>query len=419
MKDRRYASITEVSELIRQQKVSPVELVRDALKSIEELNPRLNAFITILADQSLEAAQNAEADIKNGLWKGPLHGIPIGVKDFFDTAGIKTTGAFAPFQNRIPTQDAEVVRRLKKAGAIILGKMNMHELGMGTTSLVSCFGPVHNPWDLNHVAGGSSGGSAAAVAAGLCFATVDTDAIGSCRLPASCCGVTGFKPTFGLISTEGILAGEPVDAETAQTLAYIGHTAFTCRTAEDAAVLLNLLADPAVSTSKYKDDYRLALDSTKKPSIGIVQNFAATDEVRAAFLRAVETLHALGYTIHEDIELAFPSFDFTQIEADRQAVSRTLFQQSDVLLLPATTGSTPTIAEATAAGPQAVSADNTFFCNYYGLPAISIPCGLSTNGLPLGLQIVGPQWGEGSVLAIAHAFQKATAWHRKHPVLAH
>jgi aspartyl-tRNA(Asn)/glutamyl-tRNA(Gln) amidotransferase subunit A len=388
------------------------------LKSIEELNPKLNAFITILADQSLEAAQHAEADIKNGQWKGPLHGIPIGVKDFFDSAGITTTGAFEPIQNRVPTVDAEVVTRLKNAGAIILGKMNMHELGMGTTSLVSSFGPVHNPWDRNYVAGGSSGGSAAAVAVGLCFATVDTDAIGSCRLPASCCGVTGFKPTFGLISTEGILAGEPVDAETAQTLAFIGHTAFTCRTSADAAIMLNVLAHPAMSTSKEQDDYRLTLATTQKPSISIVKNFRATNEIRAAFVRAVETLQALGYPINEHIQLAFPSFDFTQIETDRETVSHTLFQQSDVLLLPTTTDLTPTIAEAAAAGPQALSADNTFFCNYFGLPAISIPCGLSANGLPLGLQIVGPQSGEGSVLAIAHAFQKATAWHLKHPVLA-
>jgi aspartyl-tRNA(Asn)/glutamyl-tRNA(Gln) amidotransferase subunit A len=182
--------------------------------------------------------------------------------------------------------------------------------------------------------------------------------------------------------------------------------------------MLNVLAHPEMSTSKEKDDYRLAFATTKKPNLGIVKNFTATDEVWAAFLRAVETLQALGYTIQETIQLAFPSFDFTQIETDRQAVSHALFQQSDVLLLPTTTDLTPTIAEATAAGPQAVSADNTFFCNYYGLPAISIPCGLSINGLPLGLQIVSTHWGEGSVLDIAHVFQKATAWHIKHPVLA-
>ena len=153
MSDQRFVSITEVSELIRQKQMSPVELVRDALKRIEELNPKINAFITILADQSLEAAQNAEVDIKNGQWKGPLHGIPMGVIDFFDTTGIKTTGAFEPLKNRLPTVDAEVVTRLKNAGAIILGKLNMHELGKGTTSLMSCFGPVHNLWDHNYVAG--------------------------------------------------------------------------------------------------------------------------------------------------------------------------------------------------------------------------------------------------------------------------
>ena len=369
----------------------------------------------MLADQSLEDAQKAEADIRNGQWNGPLHGITVGVKDFFDTAGIKTTGAFEPFINRVPTVDAEVVTRLKNAGAIIIGKMNMHELGMGTTSLVGCFGPVHNPWDQNHVAGGSSGGSAAAVAAGLCFATVDTDAIGSCRLPASCCGVTGFKPTFGLISTKGILAGEPVDEETAQTLAYISHTAFTCRAVEDAAIMLNALANPAMSTSKEKKDYRLALTTTQKPSIGIVKNFKATDEVRAAFLQAVETFRSLGFTIHENIQLAFPSFDFKQIVESRQTISQTLFKQIDVLLLPTTTDVPPTIGEAQAAGPQAVSSDNTFFCNYYGFPAITIPCGFSANGLPLGLQIVAPQRGEGSILATGYAFQKATAWHEKHP----
>jgi aspartyl-tRNA(Asn)/glutamyl-tRNA(Gln) amidotransferase subunit A len=411
-----YSSIHELSKRIREQRVSPVVIVNTCLKRIEALNPKLNAFITVLADQAVEQAKDIEAEIKAGNWRGPLHGIPVGVKDFFDTAGIRTTGAFEPLKNRVPTKDAEVVTRLKNAGAIIIGKMNMHELGMGTTSLMSCFGSVHNPWDQNYVAGGSSGGSAAAVAAGMCFSTVDTDAIGSCRLPASCCGVIGFKPTCGLISTKGILDGELVDEETAQSLFYLSHTAFTCRMAEDAAILLKVLTCPAESKSEYTNDDSLAFDTTNQPRIGIVTNFKATDEVRTAFLRAVDTFHALGYAICENIQLAFPSFDFMQIEEDRQTVSQKLFKQSDVLILPTTTDVTPAIDEAKTEGPQAVSSDNTFFCNYYGLPAISVPCGFDAHALPLGLQIVGKPGDEGAVLQLAHQYQTATEYGKKHPI---
>jgi aspartyl-tRNA(Asn)/glutamyl-tRNA(Gln) amidotransferase subunit A len=255
-----------------------------------------------------------------------------------------------------------------------------------------------------------------AVAAGLCFSTVDTDAVGSCRLPASCCGVTGFKPTFGFISTQGILEGEPVDAETAQTLAYISHTAFTCRTVEDAAILLHVLADPGFSKNGLKNDYRLSFSTSTTPRIGIVENFTATDEVRTAFLRAVEMFHSLGCAIQEHIHLAFPSFDFRQVEEDRTTVSQTLFKRSDVLLLPTTTDATPTIDEAQTAGPQAVSSDNTFFCNYYGLPAISVPCGFDAHGLPLGLQIVGKPWDEETVLQLAHRYQTENEYGKQHPI---
>ena len=410
----RYSSITEVSELIRQKKVSPVELVTECLDRIEQLQPQLNAFITVTADQALEAARIAGGDIQNGNWKGPLHGIPVGVKDFFDTAGIKTTAAFAAFKDRVPATDAEVVSKLKDAGAIVLGKLNMHELGMGTTSVISYFGAVHNPWHTDFVAGGSSGGSAAAVAAGLCYATVDTDAVGSCRLPAACCGVTGFKATYGLLSTKGILEGEATD----DFIILVGHTAFTCRSAEDAAILLNVLANPEVNQSTLKTAYHLASGTTRKARIGIVKNFKATKEVRTAFLHAVETFHAPGYTTHEiDAPLEILSFDLKHIEENRQAMSQSLFQDIDVLLLPTTTDIPPDIEEARATGPQAVSPDNTFFCNYYGLPAISIPCGFSKNGLPSGLQIVGPRWGEGAVLDVACTFQQATQWHNKHPML--
>src|SRR6185369_4606903 len=188
-----YARIIDAAKLIRKQSVSPVELVEACLKRIEDLNPKLNAFITVLNDQAREQARIAEAEIKAGKWRGPLHGIPVGIKDFYDTAGIRTTAAFEQFKDRIPAKDALGLQKLKKAGAIIIGKTNMHQLGMGTTGLESAFGPARNPWNADYIPGGSSSGSAAAVASGLCYATLDTDAIGSCRLPAACCGVVGFK----------------------------------------------------------------------------------------------------------------------------------------------------------------------------------------------------------------------------------
>jgi len=410
----RYASITEVSELLRQKHISPVELVAECLERIEQLQAHLNAFITVTAEQALQAAKGAEREIQHGLWKGPLHGIPVGVKDFFDTAGIRTTAAFAAFQDRVPTQDAEVVTQLKAAGAIVLGKLNMHELGMGTTSVTSSLGAVHNPWNTEYIAGGSSGGSAAAVAAGLCYATVDTDAVGSCRLPAAICGVVGFKGTYGLISTKGILEGEQADEFTI----LLAHPAVTCRTVEDAAILLmNVLANPTGSHSQMRTDYHSAFGSTQRATLGIAKHFKATDEVRQVFLQTLETFHALGYTTCDiDAPLDFPSIDLKDIEKNRTTISQSLFKDIDVLLLPTTTDVTPSIEEAEATGPQAVSADNTFFCNYYGLPAISIPCGFSNDGLPVGFQIVGPRWGESMVLDVAQVFQQATQWHRKHPI---
>jgi aspartyl-tRNA(Asn)/glutamyl-tRNA(Gln) amidotransferase subunit A len=234
----------------------------------------------------------------------------------------------------------------------------MHELGMGTTSVTSYFGAVHNPWNTDYVAGGSSGGSAVAVAAGLCYATVDTDAVGSCRLPAACCGVVGFKGTYGLLSTKGILEGEAAD----EFIILLSHTAFMCRTAEDAAILLKALANPEVSQGQLKTDYHLAFDTIKKPNIGIVKNFKATDEVRTAFLSAVETFRSLGYSTRDiDAPLEVPSFDLKHIEADRQTISQSLFADIDVLLLPTTIERAPGIEEARSKGPQAVPADNTFF----------------------------------------------------------
>src|SRR6202011_3887877 len=184
----------EASELVRQRKVSPVELTHACLAQIEKLNPALNAFITVTAESATAEARAAEAEVQRGKWRGPLHGVPIALKDGFDTAGVRTTAASGVFADRVPAEDAEVVRRLKAAGAVLVGKLNMHEFAYGATSVPSHFGPVHNPWRLDRIAGGSSGGSGAAVAAELCYGALGSDTGGSIRQPAAYCGIVGLKP---------------------------------------------------------------------------------------------------------------------------------------------------------------------------------------------------------------------------------
>jgi aspartyl-tRNA(Asn)/glutamyl-tRNA(Gln) amidotransferase subunit A len=204
------ATITELAPRLRSGVLSPVTLTEHCLRRIRALNDQLHAFITVTTDLALEQAHQAATELASGRWRGPLHGVPVAVKDFYDTASIRTTAAFEHFAHRTPTCDAALVVALRDAGAVLVGKTNMHRLGMGTTSLDSHFGPVVNPWNMDRVAGGSSGGSAVAIAAGLCFATIDTDAIGSGRLPAALCGVVCLKPTYGVLDSTGILAGEPV-----------------------------------------------------------------------------------------------------------------------------------------------------------------------------------------------------------------
>src|SRR6266498_552871 len=253
-----HSTLQEIANLIREQKVSPVEVVDACLERMEELNPKLNTFITVLADQARAQAQVAETEIKAGKWRGPLHGIPVAIKDFYDTAGIKTTAAFEHFKDRVPEKDALGVSKLKEAGAILIGKTNMHQLGMGTTGLESYFGPVRNPWNPDYIPGGSSSGSAAAVASSMCYATLDTDAIGSCRLPAACCGVVGFKGTYGLISSKGILEGEEAD----EMILWLSHPAITTRSVADTAIMLDVLAERTKQTKTV--DYTRALKRNRK-----------------------------------------------------------------------------------------------------------------------------------------------------------
>ena len=372
-----------------------MDVVDACLARIEELNPRLNAFITVLDEEARAQARAVDADIKAGRWRGPLHGIPVGIKDFYDTANVRTTAAFEPFRNRVPKRDAQAVETLKDAGAIIIGKTNMHQLGSGTTGLESYFGPVRNPVNEAFVPGGSSSGSAAAVASGMCYATLDTDAIGSCRLPAACCGVAGFKPTFGAISTKGILDGEKTD----ETILWLSHAGITTRTVGDTWIVFDALAES-----------RPQPDATANPRVGVADNFSADDEIARAFEVAVELGRTLGYPlVRASAPLDMPTFgDLRSIDVDRRTIAQRAFRNIDVLLLPTTATAVPAVEEAKGK-PQALSPSNTMFANYFGLPAISVPCGFDSHGLPVGLQIVGKPSDEATVLQVARGFETAAS----------
>ena len=403
-----YDSIAELSRRIHEQTASPVEVVAVCLKRIETLNPILNAFITVMADDARDHAKTAEAEIKAGKWRGPLHGLPVAVKDFYDTAGVATTAGFEQFKSRVPDTDAEVVKRLRQAGAIVIGKTNMDALGMATTGLTSYFGPVRNPWNGDYVTGGSSAGSAAAVAAGLCFATVDTDAVGSVRLPAACCGVVGFKGSSDLISKKGILGDQPVD----DFIRWMAQAAVTTRSVADTALVLDVLTDR-------EDDFAAHVakaDITVR--IGVGNNFVADAEVTQAFEEAVTALRDAGYDTR-DAAVPFGNASrgsMATIEADRVGIAAEAFTDVDVIVLPTLNSIVPTVAEAATNPAQGVSAETTAFANYYNLPVVSVPCGFDSHDMPIGLQIVGKAGDERNVLNVAHRYELAAKVGLRHPI---
>ena len=453
-------SIVETSELLRKRELSPVELTKNCLAQIEKLNPTLNAFITVTPDLALEQARVAEAEILRGHWRGPLHGIPLAVKDLIDTAGIRTTAASALFKDRIPTEDAEVVRRLKDAGAVLLGKQNLHECAYGGSSMISYYGEVHNPWNPAHITGGSSGGSAAAVAADLCYGAIGTDTAGSVREPASQCGIVGLKPTYGRVSVRGVI---PLSL----SLDHIGPIA---RTVSDTAVMLQAIAGydakDVNSANMPVGDYLAATrDGSRPPRVGVPRKFFYEDldpEVASAVEQALGVLGGMSDGLR-DIEVDVPT-DRTLQTAEAYAyhaefVSRSpelyqpetlrricrgedisvaefeqrrhelkqirseihnMFEDIDVLVTPTTPVSAPAIDELKQNPDllrprELLLLRNTRPVNVWGLPAISVPCGFTTAGLPIGLQIIGPHWGEGIVLHLAYAYEQATAWHKRQP----
>jgi aspartyl-tRNA(Asn)/glutamyl-tRNA(Gln) amidotransferase subunit A len=451
-------TILQLAPRLRRKEISPIELTRASLERIDKLNPALNAFITVTAESALAEARAAEAEIDRGEWRGPLHGIPVALKDLIDTAGVRTTAASALYKDRVPTENAEVVRRLRLAGAVIVGKNNLHEFAYGGSSLVSFFGDVHNPWDTGHIAGGSSGGSAAAVAAGLCYAAIGTDTAGSVREPAALCGCVGIKPTYGRVSARGVI---PLS----WSLDHVGPLAATVG---DAAVVLQAVAgyDPLDigSVDVPVSDYVSALGRDTKPlRVGVPRRCFyddLDDEVAAAVEQALAVIRTLVAEVR-DVNLDVPADRTLQaaeayaFHADNIAKTPELYQPEtlrrirsganvsaaeyirrrreleearrqicdvfadlDLLVTPTMPIPAPAIAglkqNPDALRPaELVLLRNTRPFNVWGLPAISLPCGFTKSGLPIGLQIAGPHWREDLVLSLAHAYEQTVNFSTK------
>ncbi|HTM37192.1 MAG TPA: amidase [Terriglobales bacterium] len=434
-------TIAAASKLVRSQEVSPVELVRECLEKIAALNSELSAFVTVMADSALRDATRAESEIRAGKWLGPLHGIPVGLKDLMDVTGVRTSAGSRVVGNEVSSRDAALVVRLKQAGAILIGKQNLHEFAYGGSSVISCFGPVHNPVHADYIAGGSSGGSAAAVASGMCFASVGTDTAGSIREPAALCGVVGLKPSFGLISTEGVIPLSPS----------LDHAGPITRSVEDAAILLDALGGSA-------GQYSGTLAPTRPAwRVGVPRQFffeGLDREVAASVEEAIRQLERLGSTV-ADVSIRVDS-DRTLQAAEAYAVhqawirksaedydpetlrrirtgenisadqyqaalkelahlreeSAAMFQTVDLLVTPTTPIPAPRLSDLVSHVEQLRPTElillrNTRPANVWGTPAISVPCGLTSEGLPIGLQIVGPSGHDARVLQLAFAFEQS------------
>jgi len=459
--DLAFASIEEISRLFRQRKLSPVELTRLMLSRIDQLNPKLNAYLTVTADLALAQAKEAEAELfaprgRRGYRdRGPLHGIPISLKDNIYTQDIRTTAGSKILAKFNPQHDAEVVAKLKEVGAVILGKTNMHEFAYGVTSNNPHYGPVHNPWDLARIPGGSSGGSAAAVAAGLCYGSIGTDTGGSIRIPASLCGIVGLKPTLGRVSVEGVIPLSP-------KLDCVGPLA---RAVHDAALLL----EPILPRVKGEPNFCSSRKLSAKPpkfTLGVPKEFffdVISDDVRSAFMNALHSFRTSNVRIREaslslleETEYAgnqiawaeathyhqqagwFParSAEYgedvrtrlamgTQIPATTYLTAletREKFIQQlhlamadagvDALAVPTTPIAAPQIDQEsirigeTDHSTRALLLRTNRPANLAGVPAITVPCGFTSSGLPVGFQLIGAVADEHLLLQIAAYFER-------------
>ena len=461
-----YMSAGDLSKLVQNKEISPIEIIEAHLTRIDATEPVLNSFITLLADEARGAALQAEKDIQTGRYKGPLHGIPVALKDLYDTGGVRTTSGSRIFDNFIPTEDCTVAAKFQQAGAILVGKLNMHPFAYGPTGENLDYGHMHNPWNPDMVTGGSSGGSGSAAAAGQCTITTGSDTGGSIRIPAALCGIVGLKPTYGLVSRHGLTA-----------LSWsLDHPGPMTRTVEDAAITMNVIAghDPKDVASAKVDipDYTSALTGDIKGlRIGIVKEYFETPldpQVRKAVMDAIGLLESMGAEVKE---VSYPMFNQSQaisstvlmseatayhrdlLERDghqiyepvrqrleaglfisaaeylRAQQARTIFDNQgrrlldevDLLAGPTEPVTAPRImASKVMAGEQEVGVvgaltQYTRPYNINGFPAISVPCGFSDENMPIGLQLAGKPFDELTVLRAAHAYEQATDWHTRRP----
>lgn len=452
-----FETISEVGRQLRAGEITSVALTELMLDRIEALNGTLNAYITVTADLALEQARQADEALSQGQDQGPLHGIPVAVKDLFVTKDVRTTCGSKLFEDWVPDHDATVVSRLRDAGAVLLGKTGLHELAYGNTSINVFFGAIANPWAPDHDPGGSSGGSASAVAAGLAYAALGSDTGCSIRQPAHCCGIVGHKPTFGLVSKAGAFP----------LVWSMDHVGPLTRSVQDAATVLRAIAgyDPQDSYSRRAPDpgaLELNEGTINGTKIGVVRRFFfdGHPDVIDTVDQALKTLTELGVELVEldipDIDEAHGSAGATfaeaavvhqrdleqrpdafsdevrgklegsrEMKATRYAKAQhfrlgftarveSLFSACDVLVAPtATIAAAPIADRPDDYGRNAWK--NTGIFNFTGHPSISVPCGFTQSGLPVGLMITGPMFGDGTVLHFANAFEKATEWHSKTP----
>ncbi|HEY2109634.1 MAG TPA: amidase [Candidatus Acidoferrales bacterium] len=461
-----FLSIEQVARLLRKKDISSSDLVELALTRIGRFNLALNAFITVAADSAREDARRAEKQFRRRSATSPLCGIPVAIKDNFFTRGIRTTAGSPILSDFVPDTDSDVVQKLRQAGAVVLGKTNMHEFAYGITNENPHYGPARNPWDLDRVTGGSSGGSAAALAMGIGYAATGTDTGGSIRIPSALCGIVGLKPTFGLVSVEGVV---PL----AVTLDHAGPMA---RTVTDVCIMLEAIAGNYPRGAIRPDCRKLRKSRPRKFRIGWPENyfFERIDrEVRDAIESAAKCLKSLGATIQNvslpsleqsvepstNIALAeatqyheskgyFPAHASKygdevrhRLELGRKVLAAdylrafdvkrkitqefdAVFENVDAILAPTLPIAASRIGEKEVMiGGDKETVRSAFVrlnrpANLTGHPAISIPCGFTRAGLPIGLQLIGPHWSEARLLSIALAYEDATEWHKRRPQLA-